>query len=93
MPDTETLVTTKTKKNEIETIMIVTEITELKNRLLDILSKYNVQKPDDIERKIINNEISEHPSYEDYLSALSYKQTILDLKKKLKGTIEEIGRI
>ena len=93
MADMDTLVTTPARKVEAETIMMITEITEMKNRVLEILSRYGAQKPDDIEAKIIAGQIPEHPSYEDYLSALSYEQGILDLKKRLLNAIEEIDHI
>ncbi len=57
--------------------MMIAEITELKNQLVEVLSKYGAKKPDEIEGKIIAGEITEHPSYEDYLSALSYEQEVI----------------
>ena len=93
MADIDAQVTTPARKIEVETIMMITEITEMKNRVLEILSRYGVQKTDDLEAKIVAGQIPEHPSYEDYLSALSYEQGILALKKRLLNAIEEIDHI
>lgn len=89
----ESLLINPARKIEAETIMMVTEISELKNRFLELLSIYGAQRPQDIELKIIAGEIPEHPSYEDYLSALSYEQGISELKKRLIDAIEEIGHL
>ncbi len=45
----------------------------LKMKLEKILSKYGVKEPEEIERKIERGELPEHPTYEDFLSALALK--------------------
>ncbi|NMG83036.1 MAG: hypothetical protein GIS02_02385 [Methanosarcinales archaeon] len=75
---------------ETETLMMLSKISEQKEFLNRILKKYNIKKPDDIEKMIERGEIGEHPCYEDYLSALSYKQNIKDLKKMLDNLIKKI---
>ncbi len=51
------------------------KVTTFKHRkkLEKILSKYGVKEPEEIERKIKRGELPEHPTYEDFLSALALK--------------------
>jgi len=49
------------------------ETSELKKKLEKILSRYGVREPEEIERKIERGELPEHPTYEDFLSALTLK--------------------
>jgi hypothetical protein len=51
----------------------IQEISELKKKLEKILSKYGVKEPEEMERKIERGELPEHPTYEDFLSALALK--------------------
>jgi hypothetical protein len=78
------------EKAGITTLIMVNELIEQKRKLKEILSKYGVEKSVEIEEKIKKGEISEHPSYEDYLSALAYERNILELKKQSRKMIEEI---
>ncbi len=75
---------------ETETLLILSKISEQKEFLNCILKKYNIRKPDDIEKMIERGEIEEHPGYEEYLSALSYEQNIKNLKKMLDNLIKRI---
>ncbi len=75
-------------KSDIVPVVLVNELVKQKRELEKILSKYGVKDPEEIERKIEKGDIPEHPSYEDYLSALALKQNIEELKK----TIEDILR-
>lgn len=59
-------------------------------KLKDILSKYDVNEPEEIEKKIESGDLPEHPPYEDFLSALSLKSNIQELKKLIGKYIEEI---
>ncbi len=93
MAEIELMLESPLKRMEIEAIMMVTEITEQRKSLNDILLRYNVKHPEEIERKIMEGKIAEHPSYEDYLSVLSYKRNILDLKEKLTQTTEELATL
>lgn len=51
----------------------IMETPELKKRLEKILSRYGVREPEEIERRIERGELPEHPTYEDFLSALTLK--------------------
>jgi len=51
----------------------IMETSELKKKLEKILSRYGVREPEEIERKIERGELPEHPTYEDFLSALTLK--------------------
>lgn len=78
------------EKAGITTLITINELIEQKRKLKEILSKYGVEKPGEIEEKIKKGEVPEHPSYEDYLSALAYEGNILELKKQSRKMIEEI---
>lgn len=75
---------------ETETYRIFSKISEHSNSLEEILKIYSVKNPDDIEKMIGLCEIEAHPAYEDYLSALSYEQNIIDLKELLSDLIKRI---
>ncbi|ADB58017.1 hypothetical protein [Archaeoglobus profundus] len=77
-------------RGEVEPIILMTELIKQKKELEKILSKYGVKEPEEIERKIERGEIPEHPSYEDFLSALAFKQNIAELKKSIEKFLREI---
>ena len=63
-------------KNELVPIIIVKAIIEQKRELERILSKHKVKDPEDIEHGIEEGKLPEHPSYEDFLSALALRSNI-----------------
>ncbi len=71
-------------------VIITKEIVEQKKELKKILLKYNVKDPEEIEKKIERGELPEHPTYEDFLSALALKNNIEEMKKLVGKLIEEI---
>jgi hypothetical protein len=75
---------------ELESLLLVREIVGLKKQIRDVLLKYGVKRLDEIEDLISNGTIPEHPSYEEYLAALSIQQTISDLKVRTKILIEDL---
>ncbi|MFQ6119879.1 MAG: hypothetical protein ACE5KE_08335 [Methanosarcinales archaeon] len=75
---------------ETETLLILSKISEQKKHLNDIFKKYKVDRVELIEDMIASGKIKEHPGYEDYLSALAYKQNIADLKEMLNNLIKKI---
>ncbi|WP_456328016.1 hypothetical protein [Archaeoglobus sp.] len=77
-------------RGEVEPIILMNELIKQKKELEKILSKYGVKEPEEIERKIERGEIPEHPSYEDYLSALAFKQNIAELKKSIEEFLKMI---
>ena len=77
-------------KSDIAPVVLMNELMKQKKELEKILAKYNVKDPEEIEKKIENNEIPEHPSYEDYLSALALKQNIEELKKAIEEILKGI---
>jgi hypothetical protein len=79
-----------TYTEEIVPIILIKEILEEKRELRKILSKYKVKEPEEIEEMIKRGEIPEHPSYEDFLSALALKENIEEMRKALSRLIEEI---
>ena len=79
-----------TYTEEIVPIILIKEILEEKRELRKILSKYKVKEPEEIEEMIKRGEVPEHPSYEDFLSALALKENIEEMRKALSRLIEEI---
>ncbi|MDO9518398.1 MAG: hypothetical protein Q7J10_10180 [Methanosarcinaceae archaeon] len=75
---------------ETESFLILSKISEQKELLDLILKKYDAISPEYIESMIEQGEIEEHPAYENYLSALSYKQNITDLKSLLNDLVKKI---
>ncbi len=70
-------------KSELIPLIVIKEILEQKKELERILSKYSVKEPEEIEKKIERGEIPEHPTYEDFLSALALKNNIEEMKNWL----------
>ncbi len=77
-------------KRELMPIIIMKEIIDQKSELERILSKYKVKEPEGIEKGIEKGDIPEHPSYEDFLSALALRSNIEELKKLVQDLIGEI---
>jgi len=75
---------------ETETFLILSQISEQKEFLKNILNKYKTKNPAAIEKMIEKGEIEEHPAYEDYLSAISFEQNIKDLKNLLDDLVKRI---
>lgn len=63
---------------------------EQKRKLEKLLKKYGVEKPEEIEEKIKQGLLPEHPAYEDFLSALAYQKNISELKAQSKKIAPEI---
>ncbi len=74
---------------EIDPLIIIKDLADQKQQLQIILDKYNVDQPDQIEAKIREGKIPEHPAYEDYLSALSFQNAIDEMKQLAKRLIED----
>jgi len=77
-------------KSGIPQLITFNEIMEQKRKLEELLDKYGAESPADIEEKIKKGEVEEHPSYEDYLSALSLEENISKLKDQMHRMIEEM---
>ncbi|WP_048090922.1 hypothetical protein [Geoglobus acetivorans] len=77
-------------KSEWVPVILTKEIIEQKMELKKILLKYGVKDPEEIEEKIERGELPEHPTYEDFLSALALKNNIDEMKKLVGKLIEEI---
>jgi hypothetical protein len=75
---------------EVIPLILIKEIIEEKRKLRRILSKYKVKVPEEIEEMIKRDEIPEHPSYEDFLSALALKKNIEEMGKAISRIIDEI---
>ena len=77
-------------KSELMPIIIVKEIMDQKRELERILSKHKVNEPEEIEKGIEEGKLPEHPSYEDFLSALALRSNIEEMKKLARDLIREI---
>ena len=64
-----------------------------KQRLAEILNRYETKEPDEIKRKIERREIPSHPCYEDYLDALACKLELKSLWTKLETDINNLKAI
>ena len=71
-------------------IIIMKEIIDQKSELERILSQHKVKEPEEIEKGIEAGKLPEHPSYEDFLSALALRSNIEEMKKLARDLIGEI---
>jgi hypothetical protein len=79
-----------TVKRELVPIIIMKEIIDQKSELERILSKHKVKEPEEIEKGIESGKLPEHPTYEDFLSALALRSNIEEMKKLARDLIGEI---
>lgn len=77
-------------KSDLVPIIIVKEIMDQKKELEGILSKHKVKEPEEIEKGIEEGKLPEHPSYEDFLSALALRSNIEEMKKLASDLIGNI---
>jgi hypothetical protein len=77
-------------KNELVPIIIIKEIFDQKRELERILSKHKVKEPEEIEKGIEDGKLPEHPTYEDFLSALALRNNLEEMKKLARDLIREI---
>jgi len=80
----------ETRKRSIDAINIISEYTRLKEEYLEILKAYKVSSSHEILDMIKNNELPEHPTYEDYLEAKSLEEDLKKLKDKIDEIIKEL---
>jgi hypothetical protein len=62
-----------TTNKEIESFVLLKDISDSKKQLESILEKYQVNDPEEIEVQVREGTIPEHPAYEDYLSAIAFR--------------------
>jgi uncharacterized protein (DUF1697 family) len=75
---------------EVEFNALVHIIVRNRERLNEILNRYEVANPENIKAKIASGELKAHPAFEDYLSALTYQIDTEDMLKKLQNKINEL---
>ncbi len=78
------------ERKEIELDTLMHRLFHFKVALGEILSRYRVEKSDEIERLIELGQIEEHPAYEDFLEAAGYEAEILQLRKKLTLDLQKL---
>lgn len=69
---------------EHEVELLTREFVSNRKELRKVLSAYGVQKAKDIEVKMKKGELKEHPTYEDYLSALQLEMNLEELRQLLR---------
>ena len=69
---------------EHEVELLTREFVSNRKELRKVLSAYGVQKAKDIEVKMKKGELKEHPTYEDYLSALQLEMNLKELGELLR---------
>lgn len=77
-------------EQEIRTMHLIHEYLDAKSSLQRILSSYNVRSVQELKNKIESKSLPEHPSYEDYLEALSFEKDMAKLKKEINKNVEEV---
>lgn len=77
-------------KLEFEVNALIHALTEDKDKLTEILTRYGVTRSDEIKEKIERKEIAGHPAFEDYLSAIAYEMDYADLLKRLEEILSEL---
>lgn len=68
-------------EHEIE--VVTREFVSTKRELQKLLSAYGVTRADEIETKMKAGDLEEHPTYEDYLSALQLEMNLDELRRLL----------
>lgn len=79
-------------EQEIRTMHLIHEYLDAKSNLQRILSSYNVRSVEELRNKIESRSVPEHPSYEDYLEALSFEKDMAKLKTEINKNVEEVLR-
>ncbi len=77
-------------KYELVPIIIIKEIFDQKRELERILTKHKVNDPEELEKGIEEGKLPEHPTYEDYLSALALRNNLKEMKKLARDLIRAI---
>jgi hypothetical protein len=77
-------------EQEIRTMHLIHEYLDAKSSLQRILSSYNVHSVEEFKNKIESKSLPEHPSYEDYLEALSFEKDMAKLKTEINRSVEEV---
>ena len=78
------------RRKSVDAINIISEYTRLKEEYFEILKAYKASSSQEILDKIKNNELPEHPTYEDYLEAKSLEEDLKKLKGKINQIIKEL---
>ena len=84
------VVTKPEQISELEIYLLAREIADLKTKIKATLKRYNVSNLDALEKKIEEGSITEHPTYEDYLSALTFQLNMEELSAILASKIREL---
>jgi len=82
------LIELEQKETELDTF--IHRFFHFKAALNEILSRYRVEKSDEIEKLIESDQIEEHPAYEDFLEAAGYEAEISQLRKKLTLELQKL---
>lgn len=75
-------------ENEVE--LLTREFVTNKRELRKVLSAYGAARADEIEAKMKKGELEEHPTYEDYLSALQLETNLEELRQLLREKYSQL---
>lgn len=77
-------------KIQVQAVSLIHDYQFNLKRLKSILTKYGVKSAEEIEEKIRKGEIKEHPSYEDYLEALSHQENMKEAINEIRKIIDSL---
>ena len=77
-------------KLEHEVELLTREFVTNKRELRKVLSAYGATRAQEIEAKMKKGELREHPTYEDYLSALQLETNLEELRELLREKYSQL---
>jgi hypothetical protein len=75
---------------QFEVELLTGEFASTKRELRKALSAYGVKNAEEIEVKMKKGELKEHPTYEDYLSALQLEMNLGELTRLLREKYSQL---
>jgi len=75
---------------EHEVELLTREFVSNRKELRKLLSAYGVRRAEEIEVKMKKGELKEHPTYEDYLSALQLDMNLEELRRLLREKYSQL---
>jgi hypothetical protein len=75
---------------QFEVELLTGEFASTKRELRNVLSAYGVKNAEEIEVKMKKGELKEHPTYEDYLSALQLEMNLGELTRLLREKYSQL---
>lgn len=73
---------------DLESHLIITQLQRKRDRLTQLYSNYAITSAIELEQKIADGTVNEHPAYEDYLTMVSLEKEIQEIKQLAQRLIE-----